>query len=79
MAKIYLDESKLNQAEEVLRGIEGPEELGDIAYLQFIEKNIHVSIKKEEAKDQIKIDTAQNTKKRIKKKIMRMLVIIQQD
>ena len=68
MAKIYLDESKLNQAEEVLRGIEGPEELGDIAYLQFIEKNIHVSIKKEEVKDQIKIDTAQNTKKRIKKK-----------
>lgn len=36
LAKIYLEEGKLNDAEEVLRGIEGPEELGDIAYLQFI-------------------------------------------
>lgn len=36
LAKIYLEEGKLNDAEEVLRGIEGPEDLGDIGYLQFI-------------------------------------------
>lgn len=54
LAKLYLSEGRIADAEEVLRGIEGPEELGDIAYLQFIEKNIHVSIQKEENKDQVK-------------------------
>ena len=39
----------------MLRGIEPPEELDDIAYLQFIEKNMHISIKKEdEVKQEIK-------------------------
>jgi signal recognition particle subunit SRP72 len=67
LAKIYLAEHKTAEAEEVLRGIEGPEELGDIAYLQFIEKNIHVSIKKEEeVKDEIKKEDTH--KKRIKKR-----------
>ena len=67
LAKLYLLENKINEAEEALRGIEGPEELGDIAYLQFIEKNIHVSVKKEEeVKEEIKQTTT--SKKRIKKK-----------
>lgn len=67
LAKLYLTEGRIADAEEVLRGIEGPEELGDIAYLQFIEKNIHVSIQKEESKDQVKKEE-NNAKKRIKKK-----------
>lgn len=67
LAKLYLSEGRVADAEEVLRGIEGPEELGDIAYLQFIEKNIHVSIQKEESKDQVKKEE-NNAKKRIKKK-----------
>lgn len=67
LAKLYLSEGRIADAEEVLRGIEGPEELGDIAYLQFIEKNIHVSIQKEENKDQVKKEE-NNAKKRIKKK-----------
>ena len=45
LANIFLEENKIDEAEEVLRGIETPEELGDIAYLQFIEKNMHVSTK----------------------------------
>jgi signal recognition particle subunit SRP72 len=67
LAKLYLEEGKIDEAEEVLRGVEGPEELGDIAYLQFIEKNIHVSIQKEEDKNEIK-KQENATKKRIKKK-----------
>jgi signal recognition particle subunit SRP72 len=67
LAKLFLAEGKVAEAEEVLRGIEGPEELGDIAYLQFIEKNIHVSIQKEEEKGEIK-KQENASKKRIKKK-----------
>ena len=51
IANIYLEENRIQEAEEVLRGIQAPEELGDIAYLQFIEKNMHVSTKQE---DQVK-------------------------
>ncbi len=57
----------MEKAEQTLRGIEGPEELGDIAYLQFIEKNMHISTKKE---DEVKEEITQQAshKKRIKKK-----------
>ena len=69
LANIYLEENRLDEAEEVLRGIQAPEELGDIAYLQFIEKNMHVSTKQEdEVKNEIKESTNNPSKKRIKKK-----------
>ena len=52
-----------------MKGVDEPDNLGDNAYLQFIEKNMHVSIKKEE---EVKSETLKkdehNSKKRIKKK-----------
>jgi signal recognition particle subunit SRP72 len=68
LARIYLDQQRVEEAEETLRGVEAPEELGDIAYLQFIEKNMHISIKKEEEVKEEITKQPDHAKKRIRKK-----------
>lgn len=45
LAEHYLLEGKFEEAEQELRGIEEPEEISDLNFLQYIEKNIHVSKK----------------------------------
>ena len=66
MAKICLANGNIPEVEELLRGAETPEEITDLTYLQSIEKNIHISVKKEETiHEEQKKDTH---KKRIKKK-----------
>ena len=53
MAKICLSAGNLEEAEELLRGAETPEEITDLTYLQSIEKNIHISVKKEETMQEL--------------------------
>ena len=48
MAKICLENGNVKEAEDLLKGVEPPEDITDLTYLQYIEKNIHISIKKEE-------------------------------
>ena len=68
LAEQYLIEGKFEEAEFELRGIEEPEEISDLNFLQYIEKNIHVS-KKDNEKVNEQIDTKKTgQKKRIKKK-----------
>lgn len=45
---MYLDNNDVGKAEELLKGIEKPNEITDLNYLQYIEKNIHVSKKEED-------------------------------
>lgn len=67
LAEKYLKEGNVEAAELELRGIEGPEEITDINFLQYIEKNIHVSKKEDEKVPEIDSKKAGH-KKRIKKK-----------
>ena len=70
LAQLLLGEGDLSQAEEVLRGLDPPEELPDAGQLQFIEKNIHLSVQKEQAgEEQLKKDEPQRKRIRKKKKV----------
>lgn len=67
LAQVYLDSMQIQKAEELLRGIEKPIEITDLNYLQYIEKNIHVS-KKEQDTHVTEEEKKAAHKKRIKKK-----------
>jgi signal recognition particle subunit SRP72 len=67
LAEIYMEDKELAKAEDLLKGIEKPAEITDHNYLQYIEKNIHVS-KKEENAQVTEEEKRSPHKKRIKKK-----------
>lgn len=67
MAKIALSNNNIEMVEELLRGVECPEEITDLTYLQYIEKNIHISVKKEEEPSHENENKKEAHKKRIKK------------
>lgn len=71
LAKLYLKEGNISEAEDLLKGVENPEEIGDIAYLQFIEKNIHVSKKDDEVPIE-QVVGQKDQKKKINKKKVRL-------
>lgn len=64
MAKVRLENGDVDRCEELMKGLDRPEEITDMNYLQTLENNIHFSIVKKETKK----EEVAKLKKKIKKR-----------
>lgn len=64
LARARLQAGDIEKCEELMKGVNKPDEITDMNYLQTLENNIHFSI----AKKEVKKDTIAKLKKRIKKR-----------